>query len=66
MPAVPGLKRIREDKFLTQKDVADRAHLARSTIAEIETAKRPARFSTINKLAAALDVSPNDLVTRGD
>lgn len=66
MPDVPGLRRIREARFLSQKDVAELTGLARSTVAEIETTKRPARFSTIKKLAAALGVDPNDLVTRGD
>ncbi len=66
MPAVPGLRQIREDRFLSQKDVAELTGLARSTIAEIETGKRPARFSTIKKLATALGVTPNDLVTSGN
>ncbi len=64
MPNVPGLRRIRQERFLSQKDVAELTGLARSTVAEIEITKRPARFSTIKRLAEALGVTPNDLVNK--
>lgn len=56
--ALPGLAAVRHKKMLTQEELAKRAGMARSSVAEIETLVRPARVSTVRKLAEALGVSP--------
>lgn len=62
MPRVPSLRRIREARFFTQQDLAERAGIHRVTIANLEGGREEARFSTIRKLAAALSVEPAALV----
>ena len=57
---LPRLANIREAKFLSQYELADRAKVARSTIARIESGEA-ARFATIRALAAALEVTPDEL-----
>ena len=49
-----NLRRLREDRLLTQAELADRAGIALSS----------PRFSSIRKLAQALDADPREL-TRG-
>jgi transcriptional regulator with XRE-family HTH domain len=62
MPKLPALASIRKSRFLTQEQLAERAKVARSTIAELELQDRPARFATMRKLADALGVEMLDLV----
>ncbi len=62
---LPGLKAVREAKFLSQTDLARRAGLTQATIWELEDPDRPrgAYPVTIRKLAKALKVDPGVLVT---
>jgi transcriptional regulator with XRE-family HTH domain len=60
--AVPGLRRLRVGRVLTQRDLAARAGVAVNTIAELETGKRQAYPVTVRKLARALRVSPRELL----
>ncbi len=60
---LPGLRAAREAKFLTQIELAERAGINPSTISELEVGRRKARFRTIRQLAAALAVTPEELVT---
>jgi len=61
-----NLKRIRESKFLTQEQLADKAGMSRSAIARLETGGS-ARLGTAPKLAKALGVEPRELVeTEGE
>lgn len=60
-----SLKRVREDKLLTQQEVADAAGIGLSSIVRIENDKTEPRFSTIRKIAAALEVEPRELTGRG-
>ncbi|HEY1294208.1 MAG TPA: helix-turn-helix transcriptional regulator [Chloroflexota bacterium] len=62
MPPLPSLRRVRESKLLTQQELADRAGVHRVTIASLETTSAAARFSTVRKLAAALEVDPSELL----
>jgi transcriptional regulator with XRE-family HTH domain len=62
VPLLPSLRRVREAKLLTQQELADRAGVHRVTIASLETTAGAARFSTIRKLAAALEVDPSKLM----
>lgn len=57
---LPRLAQLREAKYLSQYELADRAKVARSTIARIEGGD-PARYATIRALAAALEVTPDEL-----
>jgi transcriptional regulator with XRE-family HTH domain len=61
MMPVRRLKELRESRFLTQADLATRSGVAEVTINRLEAGERPARFSTIRKLAEALGVAPADL-----
>jgi transcriptional regulator with XRE-family HTH domain len=52
---VPSLRRIRENQGLTQRALAARAGIAKSTISRGETGGE-IRISSVRKLAAALEV----------
>ncbi len=56
------LKERRERALLTQDELAKRAGISRATVAAIEAQKAEPQFSTIRKLAAALECSPEDLM----
>jgi transcriptional regulator with XRE-family HTH domain len=60
-----NLRQLREDKLLTQQDVADVAGIGLSSIVRIENDHTEPRFSTIRKIAAALGVEPRELTGRG-
>lgn len=62
VPTLGKLKAVRESKFLTQQDLADKAGVSRVAINRLERGDVDARFSTLRKLAAALDVPPAELV----
>jgi len=62
VPQLPSLRRVREARLLTQQELADRAGVHRVTIASLETTSGAARFSTVRKLAAALEVEPAELM----
>ena len=65
MPELPGLRRARESKLLTQRELAAQSGIAQTTIARLESQQRPAQLSTVRKLAAALGVEPSDLMGEG-
>jgi transcriptional regulator with XRE-family HTH domain len=52
----------RERALLTQQELADRAGISRTAISAIERLKAEPQFSTIRKLAQALDCEPADLM----
>ncbi len=59
-----NLKRVREDRLLTQAELAEAADIAPSTLVRIENDQVEPRFSTIRKLARALDAEPKELTRR--
>jgi transcriptional regulator with XRE-family HTH domain len=59
-----NLRRAREDRLVTQQELAEAADLNLSTVMRIETDRVEPRFSTIRKLAQALDVDPRELTRR--
>jgi transcriptional regulator with XRE-family HTH domain len=61
-----NLRRLREDRLLTQAELAERAGLALSSLVRIENDQVDPRFSSIRKLARALDADPKELTTRED
>src|SRR5215208_1316636 len=58
------LREAREQALLTQEELAARAGVQPFTISRIETDKVEPRFSTIRKLAKALDMDPRALTRR--
>jgi transcriptional regulator with XRE-family HTH domain len=61
MFVMPSLREIREKKFLTQEELAQRAGLIVVTINRIEKGRQKPRFKTIRKLAEALGIQPGDI-----
>ena len=53
---------IREDRGMSQEDLADQAGLHRTHISLIERGQRSVRIETIEKLAIALRTQPGDLM----
>ncbi len=58
----PNLKRLREERLMTQDELGKAAGIGHDQISRIEHDKVDPRFSTIKKLAAALGVEPQELV----
>jgi transcriptional regulator with XRE-family HTH domain len=56
------LKEIRTRRLLTQDELAEKASVSQSTIANIERNNAEPHFRTIRKLAKALDVDPTELL----
>ncbi len=59
-----NLKWLREDRLLTQAELAERAGIALSSLVRIENDQVDPRFSSIRKLARALNVHPRELTGR--
>jgi transcriptional regulator with XRE-family HTH domain len=59
---LPGLRLAREAKLLTQQELANASGVSRLTITELETGARNARPATIRRLAAALNVTGQELL----
>ena len=57
-----NLKATRTRRLLTQDELAQRAGVSQSTIANIERDNAEPQFRTIRKLAKALDVDPTKLL----
>jgi len=57
------LKRIRENRVLSRKDLARESDVDESTIYRAERGQTRLRPSTVRKLAQALGVSPDELVS---
>jgi transcriptional regulator with XRE-family HTH domain len=55
---MPPLRAVRAALLLTQGQLADRAHLAPTTVYSIEASRRRPRRLTIKRLADALGVEP--------
>ena len=59
---LPGLRTARQRLAITQRDLAVRAGLGQGTICKLENLQRGAYPQTLQKLAAALGISPAELV----
>lgn len=57
-----NLKRLRKEKSMSQGDIARALKVARSFVSDIENGKRNPTLSTIAKLAAAINVSTDQLL----
>jgi transcriptional regulator with XRE-family HTH domain len=60
MLKLPRLRRVRQSKLLSMRELAEKAGVAATTIYSIETG-HAAQFETIRKLCAALEVELQDL-----
>jgi transcriptional regulator with XRE-family HTH domain len=58
-----NLKRIREMRALSRKDLAEQSDIDESTVYRAEHGQTKLRPSTIRKLAQALGVSPDELMS---
>jgi transcriptional regulator with XRE-family HTH domain len=59
-----NLRRVREERPMTQQEVATAADLNLSTVMRIENDRVEPRFSTIRKLANALGVDARELTRK--
>ena len=53
---------MRQERMLSQRDLAEAIGSVQAVISELELGKRRARPRTVRKLAAALGVEPRELV----
>ncbi len=58
-----NVARLRELKALSQRELAERAHLSVTTVNRIEMGKRKPMPKTVRKLAQALGVTPEELLS---
>jgi transcriptional regulator with XRE-family HTH domain len=56
-----NLRRLRERRYLTQRELAEKAGVSADTIVKLEQDRWEPRLRTIRKLAQALDVHPDEL-----
>jgi transcriptional regulator with XRE-family HTH domain len=61
---VTKMKELREEKVLSQRELARMAGLTQMTVWRLENGYRDARPGTIRKLARVLGVEPKELVKR--
>jgi transcriptional regulator with XRE-family HTH domain len=57
------VRRLREERALTQSELAETSGVSLSTVSRLEQTSLPVRAGTIRKLARALDVKPMTLTT---
>jgi predicted transcriptional regulator len=64
MPRIDGekLRQMREDRFLSHRELAKNAGVSPTTILNLEASKAEAQRRTVRKLAEALGVAPRELV----
>ncbi len=60
---VTRLRDLREARFLTQQQLADKSEVGVATIIRIENGQVAPHFGTLKKLATALGVEPADMIT---
>jgi transcriptional regulator with XRE-family HTH domain len=59
------LRELREDQVLSQKELAERAGVDKTTIIRLESGKGGVHPRTVRKLAAVLGVEPRELRSGG-
>jgi transcriptional regulator with XRE-family HTH domain len=62
---VQKLKRLREDRVLSQRELAWMAGLTHATVWRLENGFENAHPQTIRKIAGVLGVEPRELVKKG-
>lgn len=61
LPDDVGLRELREERLLSQQELATRAGVSKTTIVNIETGKIRPHPATLRKLAETLNVDPASL-----
>ena len=61
-----NIKRIRKEKGLTQKELADKCNLSRSYLADVERDRYNPSLDTLTVIAKNLDVKVSTLLGEGD
>lgn len=61
-----NVQRLRRERGVSQEDLANRAGVNRGYMGKIENAKYAASLDMVEKIAAALDVDPVELLTPRD
>ena len=61
-----GVRQLRKARGWSQERLAENSNLNRSYIGEIERGRVIASLLTVEKLAAALNIPPSALLTRGE
>lgn len=56
------IRQLRLRRRMTQQELAHRAKLSVTQVSRIEKDAQTPRFSTVDRLAAALEVDPDDLI----
>ena len=64
MLVLRDLRRLREQRVMSQRDLAARAGVSPTTVIRAEKGE-PMRYLTVRKLAEALGVEPSALVSEG-
>jgi transcriptional regulator with XRE-family HTH domain len=59
-----NIRRLRELRALSQRELAARANLSVTTVNQIETLKRKPIPRTVRRLAEALGVTPEELLAK--
>lgn len=59
-----NLRRLRHDRQMTQEDLAERSNLSARYVGAIERADVSASVTVLGKIAEALDVRPEELLTK--
>jgi transcriptional regulator with XRE-family HTH domain len=59
---LPYLRAWRIKRLLSQSELAEMSHIAKSTLARLEKGDQTAILSTVGKLAKALNISREELV----
>src|SRR5437764_992193 len=62
---VPHLRTVRQRRLMSQRELAEAAHVSKPTIIGLELGRQPARYGTIRSLAHALGVEPSELLRSG-
>ena len=67
MPQIDGekLRTIREKRFLSHRELAQRAGVSPTTVLNLEKEQTESQRRTVRKIAAALGVEPAELVKEG-
>ncbi len=60
-----NLRRLRTRQLLTQAELGEAAGIHRDQVSRIERDEVEPRFSTIRKLAGALEIDPRELINGG-
>lgn len=58
-----GVRELREQRFITQAELAERAGISEAHLSRLERGQHLARISTVRKIAGALAVEPSAIAT---